>query len=78
MPTFQSTSPSRRPLAKRTICSVTIFLYICNSKRTMLILNIGEDVARTGEVFCDDPIAPDVVSETPLEDAIKWIESYKQ
>ena len=55
-----------------------IFVYICNSKRTMLILNIGEDVARTDEVFCDDPIAPDVVSETPLEDAIKWIESYKQ
>jgi hypothetical protein len=44
----------------------------------MLILTIGEDVARTGEVFCDDPIAPDVVSETPLEVAIKWIESYKQ
>ena len=45
---------------------------------SMLVLTIGEDVARTGEVFCDDPIAPDVVSETPLEDAIKWIESYKQ
>ena len=33
------------------------------------------DVARTGEIFCDDPIEPDVATETPLEDAIGWIES---
>jgi C-terminal processing protease CtpA/Prc len=38
-----------------------------------LILTIGCDVARTGEVFCDDPIEPDVLTETPLEDALKWI-----
>lgn len=44
---------------------------------SVLVLTIGEDVARTGEVFCDDPIAPNVVSETPLEDAIRWIESYE-
>ena len=31
------------------------------------------DVARTGEVFCDDPIDPDIPTETPLEDAIRWI-----
>jgi hypothetical protein len=31
------------------------------------------DVARTGEVFCDDPIDPDVPTETPLEDAVHWI-----
>jgi hypothetical protein len=24
------------------------------------------DVARTGEVFCDDPLDPDVPTETPL------------
>ena len=36
------------------------------------------DVARTGEIFCDDPIEPDVATETPLEDAIGWIESLKQ
>lgn len=34
------------------------------------------DVARTGEVFCEDPIDPDVLTETPLEDAINWILSY--
>lgn len=33
------------------------------------------DVARTGEIFCEDPIDPDVRTETPLEDAIGWIES---
>lgn len=38
-----------------------------------LILTTGCDVARTGEVFCDDPIAPDIVTETPLEDALGWI-----
>ena len=42
-----------------------------------LVLTTGCDVARTGEVFCDDPIAPDVETETPLEDAISWIHSTK-
>lgn len=32
------------------------------------------DVARTGEVFCDDPIDPDFPTETPLEDALRWIQ----
>ena len=38
-----------------------------------LVLTTGCDVARTGEVFCDDPINPDVMTETPLEDALEWI-----
>ena len=38
-----------------------------------LVLTIGCDVARTGEVFCDDPIEPDVCTDTPLEDALAWI-----
>lgn len=33
------------------------------------------DVARTGEVFCEHPILPDVPTETPLADAIAWITS---
>ena len=33
------------------------------------------DEARTGEVFCDDPIVPDVETDTPLEDATAWITS---
>lgn len=36
------------------------------------------DMARTGEVFCDDPIEPDVQTETPLEEALAWIESKYQ
>jgi C-terminal processing protease CtpA/Prc len=31
------------------------------------------DVARTGEVFCNDPIEPDVPTETPVEEAVRWI-----
>ena len=38
-----------------------------------LVLTTGCDVARTGEVFCDDPIVPDVETETPLKDALAWI-----
>ena len=38
-----------------------------------LVLTTGCDVARTGEVFCDDPIQPDVVTDTPLEEALIWI-----
>ena len=40
---------------------------------SQLVLTTGEDVARTGEAFCDDPIDPDVLTETPLEDALKWL-----
>ena len=38
-----------------------------------LVLTVGSDVARTGEEFCDDPIAPDSLTSTPLEDAIDWL-----
>lgn len=41
---------------------------------SQLVLTIGEDVARTGEVFCDDPIAPDVLTESPFEDALEWLD----
>ena len=40
-----------------------------------LVLTTGCDVARTGEVFCDDPIDPDVVTDTPLEYALAWIKN---
>ena len=40
-----------------------------------LVITESCDMAHSGEVFCDDPIAPDVTTETPLEDAIDWIES---
>ena len=40
-----------------------------------LVLTTSCDVARTGEEFCDDPIAPDVLTETPLEDALAWLNS---
>ncbi len=41
----------------------------------MFAITRSAEIARTGEVFCEDPINPDVNTETPLEDAIAWIES---
>ena len=39
-----------------------------------LVLTTGCDMAvSTGEVFCDDPIVPDVLTDTPLEDALSWL-----
>ena len=40
---------------------------------SLLVLTTGEDIARTGEAFCDDPIEPDVTTETPFEEALEWI-----
>ena len=42
-----------------------------------LVLTTGCDVARTGEVFCDDPIDPDELTGTPLEDALAWLRSFR-
>lgn len=47
------------------------------SDGSMLVLTEGCDVARTGEEFCDDPIEPDVNTETPMEDSIIWFKSLK-
>jgi C-terminal processing protease CtpA/Prc len=40
---------------------------------SQLVLTTGCDVARTGEVFCDDPIAPDVLTDSPMEEALAWL-----
>ena len=40
-----------------------------------LVLTTGCDVARTGEIFCDDPIDPDIATDQPLEDALVWLRS---
>ena len=42
---------------------------------SQLVLTTGCDMARTGEIFCDDPIAPDVPTDLPLEDALAWLRS---
>ena len=39
----------------------------------MLAITRSCDVARTGEVFCNDPIDPDVETEMPMEEAVRWI-----
>ncbi|MBO4535595.1 MAG: S41 family peptidase [Bacteroidales bacterium] len=40
-----------------------------------LVLTQSCDQARTGEVFCDDPIAPDEPTDQPLEIALAWLRS---
>ena len=40
---------------------------------SILALTVSCDIARTGEVFCDDPIVPDVETVSPEEDAISWL-----
>lgn len=42
---------------------------------SQLVLTTGCDVARTGEEFCDDPIVPDIATDTPQEDALLWLGS---
>jgi len=38
-----------------------------------LVLTTGCDVARTDEVFCDEPITPDVPTSSPEADAVSWL-----
>ena len=59
------------PTAGYASCNVTKFL----ADGYLLVITNASDVARTGEVFCDDPIAPDVTTNTPLEAAVDWIKA---
>lgn len=43
-----------------------------------LLITTSCDMARTGEVFCENPIEPDIITETPLEAAVSWIEAICQ
>ena len=40
---------------------------------SILALTVSSDIARTGEVFCEDPIVPDVYTDSPEEDAMSWL-----
>lgn len=40
---------------------------------TQLYLTVAFDKARTGEVFEETPIEPDVVTDSPLEAALEWL-----
>lgn len=40
---------------------------------SILALTVSCDIARTGEVFCEDPIVPDVETDPPEEDAMSWL-----
>lgn len=67
----------------RTFGTPTAGYASCNSlfplpDGSQLVLTIGEDIARTGEAFCDDPIMPDVSTENPFEAALGWIRNQKE
>ena len=41
---------------------------------TQIVLTVGADaVPRTGEIFCDEPIVPDILTDFPERDAAEWI-----
>ena len=40
---------------------------------SQLALTTSSTLARTGEEFCNDPIAPDVQTDNPLADALAWL-----
>ena len=40
---------------------------------SILALTVSCDIARTGEIFCEDPIVPDVETVSPEEDAMSWL-----
>lgn len=43
---------------------------------TQLWLTVAADYCvRTGEVFCEEPVAPDVLTDTPEKEAAAWIDS---
>lgn len=38
-----------------------------------ILMTIGRDVSRNGDVFCEDPIQPDVETDDPVNDAAQWM-----
>ena len=38
-----------------------------------MYLTVAFDKARTGEIFKETPIEPDVATDSPLEAAIEWL-----
>lgn len=61
------------PTAGYTSGNVTITM----PDKSLMALTSSCDVARTGEEFCEDPIVPDVPTETPFEDALAWLQAFE-
>lgn len=40
---------------------------------SILVITTSCDVARTGEVFCDNPIVPDSLTNEPMDAALEWL-----
>jgi len=50
-------------------CNMTYRLY----DGAEMTLTVGEDVARSGERFCENPILPDVETSDPMHEAHSWL-----
>ena len=59
------------PTAGYASCNVTKFL----ADGYLLVITNAADQARTGELFCEDSVEPDVSTDTPLEKASAWIKA---
>lgn len=46
------------------------------SDNAHILITIGTDVSRSGDIYCDDPIIPDVETANALESALNWILNY--
>ena len=62
----------------RTFGSASAGYASCNTVQKLydgcrMLITIGYDVARTGEVFCEDPIEPDVLCDDPVGAAVEWM-----
>lgn len=51
----------------------TGYYVLKNYDGVRLLVTVGKTVARTGEVFCEDPINPDVECDDPRQEAVNWI-----
>ena len=52
-------------------CSVNTVHNLYDGARIQL--TVGSVVDRTGRIYCENPIPPDVVTDRPDEDAAAWI-----
>lgn len=43
------------------------------TKDLLIVLSAAESEARNGNIYRDDPINPDIYTETPMEDAENWV-----
>lgn len=54
-------------------CSMNMVYYLYDG--VYMQLTVGVDESISGQEYCDKPIMPDITTNSPLEDAIKWLKT---